>query len=438
MISAKNDYANQIILKLAKEVDPTGGRTLGIITKPDALSVGSESEAGFVGLAMNEGVNFRLGWHVLRNRDYESRNSTTQVRDTAEMQFFSQGVWKDLPPEAVGISALRERLSMVLLEQIKAELPSLLVDIQNGVAECQGKLAKLGHRRATLDEQTLFLLRVSQLFQSLCKAAADGTYGDPFFGDPRKADGYSKRLRAVVQNLNLAFAERMRLSGEYRRIVDSKRDKDLKTISRNDFIDEIRWLLKRSRGRELPGMFNPLIVGDLFFEQSRPWEDMARSHLQMTWKTVKAFLELTLSYLTDENTADHLFREILDPAMNRKMTQVEAKLHEILAQNQKGHPITYNHYFTETIQKARHEHMEKEAMTRAQGVLGVSTSRPINQDDTFNSLNAGSVKVLSLISVLFPSNEADMDRYACSEILLCMEAYYKVVSGNACDEKLDS
>jgi len=45
IISAKNDYANQIVLKLAKEVDNAGLRTLGIITKPDTLSIGSESEA---------------------------------------------------------------------------------------------------------------------------------------------------------------------------------------------------------------------------------------------------------------------------------------------------------------------------------------------------------------------------------------------------------
>ena len=66
IISAKNDYANQIVLKLAKEVDQPGLRTLGIITKPDTLSVGSESEAAFVGLANNEDVKFHLGWHVLR------------------------------------------------------------------------------------------------------------------------------------------------------------------------------------------------------------------------------------------------------------------------------------------------------------------------------------------------------------------------------------
>lgn len=37
VVSAKNDYANQIVLKLSKEVDTKGLRTLGVITKPDTL-----------------------------------------------------------------------------------------------------------------------------------------------------------------------------------------------------------------------------------------------------------------------------------------------------------------------------------------------------------------------------------------------------------------
>ena len=48
VVSAKNDYANQIVTTLAREVDPKGLRTLGIITKPDTLHVGSESEAAFL------------------------------------------------------------------------------------------------------------------------------------------------------------------------------------------------------------------------------------------------------------------------------------------------------------------------------------------------------------------------------------------------------
>ena len=61
VVSAKNDYANQIILKRAREVDPKGLRTLGLIAKPDTLPRGSESEADYINLASNDNIPFRLG-----------------------------------------------------------------------------------------------------------------------------------------------------------------------------------------------------------------------------------------------------------------------------------------------------------------------------------------------------------------------------------------
>ena len=80
VVSAKNDYANQIMTKLAKDIDSKGYRTLGIIKKPNTLPVSSESELAYT----NQDVEFRLGWHVLRNRGYETRNTCMEAQDAAE------------------------------------------------------------------------------------------------------------------------------------------------------------------------------------------------------------------------------------------------------------------------------------------------------------------------------------------------------------------
>ncbi|KAI9764203.1 MAG: hypothetical protein M1840_008593 [Geoglossum simile] len=72
VVSAMSDIADQVVLNRAKEVDHEGLRTMGIITKPDTLHQGSDSETSFINLAKNEDVEFRLGWHVLRNRDYHT------------------------------------------------------------------------------------------------------------------------------------------------------------------------------------------------------------------------------------------------------------------------------------------------------------------------------------------------------------------------------
>ena len=71
-------------------------------------------------------AEFRLGWHVLKNRSYETRSYLLEARDASEKQFFDQGIWESLLREIVGISTLRERLSKVLVDQITLELPALL------------------------------------------------------------------------------------------------------------------------------------------------------------------------------------------------------------------------------------------------------------------------------------------------------------------------
>ncbi len=61
VVSAKNDYANQIVLRLARAADKMGVRTLGEITKPDTLIEDSVSEGMYISLARNQNVEFHLG-----------------------------------------------------------------------------------------------------------------------------------------------------------------------------------------------------------------------------------------------------------------------------------------------------------------------------------------------------------------------------------------
>jgi hypothetical protein len=89
-------------------------------------------------------VEFRLGWHVLKNRDYVARDTSMEERDRTEAAFFSQGIWKEFPRSAVGIASLRTRLSKVLLDQIRAELPSLSQKIDRSLEETSTAIAEAG------------------------------------------------------------------------------------------------------------------------------------------------------------------------------------------------------------------------------------------------------------------------------------------------------
>ncbi|KAH8655656.1 dynamin family protein [Xylariales sp. PMI_506] len=436
VVSANNDYANQIVLELARKVDEKGHRTLGIITKPDLLPAGSASEEAFADLARNKDVEFRLGWHVLRNRDYDNKDASLDIRAVMEEEFFSRGIWGDFPRHAVGIASLRIRLSRVLLDQIQKELPDLVAEIERSTQETRGALERLGSPRGNLDEQHLFLLKVSQSFQLLVKAAVDGAYGDTFFEYSTTEDGHSRRLRAVIQNLNTEFAEGMRLRGHRRNFVDAAKpnkitpgsEKGPVTVSRASVLDEIAEILKRTRGRELPGTHDPLIIGDLFFDQASPWLSLTEHHLLAVWSATRSFLDISISYLTDEITAGLLLDEVIGPEMDEVWTGLQAKHQELLRPYQKGaHPITYNHYFTETLQTMRNRRIEEEVGRK------LSTFLHLNGITTLEDLPPRKIKTATLITALSQSNEADMNRYASSELLDCMLAFYQVALKSVVD-----
>ena len=424
VVSAKNDYANQIVLKLARIADPKGNRTLGVITKPDTLVPDSESEAMYVSLARNQDVEFRLGWHVLKNMDSETGEWSLMDRDVKEEAFFSQGIWEELSRSLLGVDKLRSRLSKVLLGQIAAELPSLIDEIEIKSNACRSRLDKLGEPRATLDEQRRYLLHISQSFQSLVKASVDGTYNDPFFNSADSEPGYQKRIRAVIQNLNLDFAEELARRGHRREITASNDTTRLSggvvPVTRDEFLDHIQRLMRRTRGRELPGTFNPMIVADLFLEQSVPWEAITRSHIDRVWKATRDFLSLAAVYIADAATSKVLFRKIFEPALDQLLESLNVKTTELLNPHQTSHPITYNHYFTETLQQIRNERSKNEYSRIVKDFFGVSSLESglyLNQNKDLRQL----------VTALVQNTEPDMNRFACSEALDCMEAYYKVI-----------
>ena len=79
-----------------------------------------------------------------------------------EKKFFAEGIWRTLPESILGIAPLGERLSRLLLSQIAAELPCLIDEIGIKSTTCRTQLQKHGLPRASVEEQRLYLLTLSQ------------------------------------------------------------------------------------------------------------------------------------------------------------------------------------------------------------------------------------------------------------------------------------
>jgi GTP-binding protein EngB required for normal cell division len=418
VVSAKNDFNNQAITKYSREIDPNGLRTLGLITKPDTLDKGSDSERFFVELAQNKEVNFRLGWHVLRNRDYATRNSTLNERNFKEEEFFASGIWTSLHPTQVGIHSLKPRLSKILKDQILVQLPDVLSQIQNGIQDCHHRLEVLGASRTTLQEQQRYLLHLSQSFSKMVKASTDGLYSDPFFGDASTETGYRRRLRAILQNTLTDFAEGMRKEGHAYNIIDDGLAKHPRQITRKSYIAKVKTLLKRSKGCELPGTFNPLIIGQLFHEQREPWTKLVNDVVDKVVQAVHFVVHSVLAHYSNLSTLDALLKHFINPRLEGLTKELRRKVEELLKPHDTGHPITYNHYLTENVQKAQDKRRAREIKKSLESFFG--------RDYTAEGHQLIETDVNNLFQLLVTKTEADMNDYASSTATDFMEAYYKV------------
>ncbi|KAI1016894.1 hypothetical protein LB504_007087, partial [Fusarium proliferatum] len=434
VVSAKYEYVLQEVTRMAQKADPEGLRTMGIITKPDTLDVGSESEDYFVRLAQNIEEKLDLGWHVLKNRSYDERDFTLVQRNEKEKEFFSQGLWGSIEPSHCGAGSLMVRLSNVLRNQILVELPSLEKDVEHGILNCVERLERLGPERGTSQQQRSYLLRVSENYTLLMKQAVDGIYTDRFFGNRNDQGSFNKRLRALVRSRLDDFAEEMRVDGQSHRIVDSASGSEdegpdnsragVTSIPRSEFIGNVARRLKFNRGRELPGLFNPQIVNDLFVEQCTPWEGivkrLADDMLEIVHLTTEKVVEQSAAREVSEGVLKLIRKEV--EGLRIKMSGEIDKLLVSAMQ----HLITNNPNLVQNVQQIqedRHKRMIKSLIAKMFG-----TNRFDGSDKKI------SINPLELLTLAGRGFEPNMERFGSALAVDYMKAFYKVAVNRFIDD----
>ncbi|KMU90539.1 interferon-induced GTP-binding protein Mx1 [Coccidioides immitis H538.4] len=452
VISAKNDYANQVILKICRRFDPKGARTLGVITKPDFLLPGSENERVWLDLAQNRDIYFELGWHLVKNRGDNEHHLSFAERNVNENIFLNSGRFKDLPQGMKGVDSLLKRSSNLLFHHLKRELPVLKEELDLMTEDVHMEIQSLGKSRRTLMEQRSFLADFFHAAYDIIKMGINGNYEDKFFGKvdidaPIDCEKNPRRLRAVVQYLNIQFAERMNKHGHKYHIETSVerdsggRESDCNSdnsergaeclppehtgplkLSREQAIERVVRMLERSRGREIPGTFNPMLISHLFWEQSESWIPIARDHIERVISTCKIFLRHVMEYIASQEIKHRLLELTVFPVLKKAREGAFGELSKI-EEDKLRHPITYNHYFTDTLQKAQYELFSA-------GIKEISQKATVEIDEKTWSGGRGYEKKSYVEPGLFRGMlnqllERDMDRFSAEQAVNANDAYYK-------------
>ncbi|VAH83707.1 unnamed protein product [Triticum turgidum subsp. durum] len=126
---ANADLANSDALQMARQADPDGSRTIGVITKLDIMDRGTDARNFLLGNV----IPLRLGYVGVVNRSQQDINSDVSVKQALarEESFFRTHPAYNGLAKHCGIPQLAKKLNQILVQHIRTILPGLKARISS-------------------------------------------------------------------------------------------------------------------------------------------------------------------------------------------------------------------------------------------------------------------------------------------------------------------
>ncbi|MED6124854.1 Phragmoplastin drp1e [Stylosanthes scabra] len=195
---ANQDIATSDAIKVARQVDPTGERTFGVLTKLDLMDKGTNA------LDVLEGKSYRLQipWVGVVNRSQADINRNTDMiaARQRESEFFATSPDYSHLASKMGSQYLASLLSKHLESVIRARIPGIASLITRSIDELEAELLHLGRPIAVDTGAQLYtVLELCRAFERVFKEHLDG--GRP--GGNRIYIVFDHQLPAALRKLPL-------------------------------------------------------------------------------------------------------------------------------------------------------------------------------------------------------------------------------------------
>uniref|UniRef100_A0A9J7ZYZ3 Dynamin-2 n=1 Tax=Cyprinus carpio carpio TaxID=630221 RepID=A0A9J7ZYZ3_CYPCA len=160
---ANTDLANSDALKLSKEVDPQGLRTIGVITKLDLMDEGTDARD----ILENKLLPLRRGYIGVVNRSQKDIDGKKDIRAAlaAERKFFLSHPSYRHMAERMGTPHLQKTLNQQLTNHIRDTLPGLRSKLQSQLLSLEKEVEEYkNYRPDDPTRKTKALLQMVQQF----------------------------------------------------------------------------------------------------------------------------------------------------------------------------------------------------------------------------------------------------------------------------------
>ncbi|XLR16865.1 hypothetical protein S83_044803 [Arachis hypogaea] len=193
---ANQDIATSDAIKIAREVDPSGERTFGVVTKLDLMDKGTNA------VDVLEGRQYRLQhpWVGIVNRSQAdiNRNVDMIAARRKEREYFETSPEYGHLAHKMGSEYLAKLLSQHLEQVIRQKIPSIIALINKMIDELNAELDRIGRPIAVDSGAQLYtILEMCRAFDKVFKEHLDG--GRP--GGDRIYGVFDNQLPAALKKL---------------------------------------------------------------------------------------------------------------------------------------------------------------------------------------------------------------------------------------------
>ncbi|KAI9787328.1 MAG: vacuolar protein sorting-associated protein 1 [Peltula sp. TS41687] len=168
--AANTDLANSDGLNLAREVDPEGQRTIGVLTKVDLMDPGTD----VVDILAGRIIPLRLGYVPVVNRgqrDIDTKRTISYALEHEKNFFENHKAYRN-KSSYCGTPYLARKLNLILMMHIKQTLPDIKARIASSLQKYSAELSQLGE--SMLGDSTNIVLNIIMEFCNEWRTVLDG------------------------------------------------------------------------------------------------------------------------------------------------------------------------------------------------------------------------------------------------------------------------
>ncbi|KAF9494431.1 hypothetical protein BDN71DRAFT_1393285 [Pleurotus eryngii] len=364
-----DDVENQQAARLAREADPEGLRTIGVVTKPDCLPSGAiDSRRRWKDIFLGRAHHLNHGYYCVRLPDDSERARQASRADSAAIAsgfFRSTEPWKDVDMNQgrFGIPNLVTDVGRLLVELIERSLPLLKQQVQDLLDRCLEDINDLPSV-ITRDPQSEVFIRVNNFSREFAESIEARSHKHYVQGSRALYEKLKSDIRATTPDFRPFPNYAAHPVPSYQRDEDEAEVassaasdtesmiEELDNKARPIDLIEVRGVIKKSTGWELPGHVPYEATRHLIERHVRLWHNPVMRCFNNVFRMLNAFMDgLQAEHFSRFRLLHEHVRGVAAKEMELQKKNTLAMLEQLLACETAPIWTQNTHYYKATSKK---------------------------------------------------------------------------------------